>query len=291
VSCPAWRSLLFVPADDRTRCAKAARAGADAVILDLEDGVGASLKVEARGQLALAVRELGSAGASIVVRINVEWRAALADLEAAVIAGVRAMMIPKVNHPARLQVLGEMIGELEQARGLPIGATGLVPLIESPASLAAITLIAAAPRVIGLGLGSEDYCLELGVAPSRQALDLPSRLIAAAAAPALMALAVPYSIAAYRDIDGFHGAALASAMYGVTGALCIHPGQVKAANDAFSTSEAQCEEARRLLAVWSQAQAAGRAVASFDGRMIDRPIAERARAILARRHDQRAPDR
>ena len=280
---PAWGSLLFVPADDEARCAKACRAGADAVILDLEDGVAPAAKAAARARVAPAARALAEAGVAAVVRINAPWRAALADLEAAVGADVAAVMVPKAEDGARLAVLSDMIGELEAERGLEAGSTSLVALVETPAALARLPDIAAAPRVVGLALGTEDFCLGLGVAPTPAALDLPSRQIAlAAAARGQMALAVPLSITQFRDIEAYRAAALAGAATGVNGAICIHPAQAAAANACFAPAEAELADARRVLDAWERAQAGGLAVTALDGRMIDLPVAERARRLVAR---------
>lgn len=279
---PGWRSLLFVPADDVKRCAKARGVGADAVILDLEDGVAATAKDLARQRLGDTISALSEAGIGTVVRINVAWRAALADLDAAVAAGADAVMVPKVEDAARLRVLGEMLDELESVRGRGIGTTSVVALVESPAALAVISELAAAPRVTGLSLGTEDFCAALGVASEREALELPSRQIALAAAKhKQMALAVPFSIARFRDTEAYAAAVRASVAWGVTGALCIHPSQVGIANQCFSVDETTRASALRVLDAW-EARAHGEAVVSLDGRMIDLPVVEQARRLLAR---------
>ncbi|MFV3126789.1 HpcH/HpaI aldolase/citrate lyase family protein [Niveispirillum sp. KHB5.9] len=278
-----WRSLLFVPADDGVRRGKAAASGADAVILDLEDGVAPAAKPAARAGLEVAAAAVAAAGPAVVVRVNAGWLAALEDLKAAIGPDVRAIMVPKVEDVARLTVLSAIIDELEAERGLPPGHTGLIVLVESPAGLAVAADLAACPRVIGLALGPEDFAVSMGVAPTPALLDLPSRQVALAAATrGLMALAVPLSIAQFRDVDACVAAAGRGAEYGVTGALCIHPNQVRAANQVFQPSAAELDLARRVLAAWDNAQAAGAAVTTLDGSMVDLPVVLRARALLAR---------
>ena len=278
-----WRSLLFVPADDASRRGKAAVSGADAVILDLEDGVADAAKPAARAGLADAARMVAAAGPAVVVRVNAGWLAVIEDLRAAIGPDVRAVMVPKVEDTARLTALSGIIGELEAERGLPPGHTGLIVLVESPVGLAVAAALAACPRVIGLALGPEDFAASTGVAPTPSLLDLPSRQVAlAAAAHGCMALAVPLSIAQFRDVDACAAAAVKGAEYGVTGALCIHPNQVRVANQAFQPGVAQVELARRVMAAWDAAQAVGMAVTSLDGAMIDLPVVLQARALLAR---------
>jgi citrate lyase subunit beta / citryl-CoA lyase len=280
-----WRSLLFVPANDAVRCGKVTRGHADAVILDLEDGVAVEQKAPARGRIARVAAEVAAASMSPLVRINSDWRNALADLEAAVIAPVAAIVVPKVEDAGRLQVLSEMITEFEELRALARGRIGILALIESPWALPALPAIAAVERVIGFGLGTEDFFLQLGVAPVPSALEPASRAIAAAAARrALVAAAVPFSIAAYRDLEGFRQSARHAASFGINGALCVHPEQVAIANEVFQPSEEECDKARRIVSAWSGAEADKKGVIVVEGAMIDRPVAERARRLLARLH-------
>jgi len=277
-----WRSLLFVPADDARRCAKACTIGADAVILDLEDGVAAAHKSDARARLEGAAAALREAGVAVVVRINRDWHAALADLDAAVHAGADALMVPKVEDAARLRILAQMLAEAETAYGRDAGATGLIALVESPAGLYALPELAAIPQVIGLAFGSEDFCLELGVAPTPAVLELPSKQLAlAAAVRGQMALAVPLSITHFRDGDAYAEAVRAGAGWGVNGALCIHPAQVAIANRGFAADPAQLHAAQRIVDAWC-ARAEDVAVVALEGRMIDLPVVERARRLLAR---------
>lgn len=278
-----WRSLLFVPADNEARCAKAGRAGADAVILDLEDGVALANKPSARARIAALARSIAAEGCEVVVRINTDWRSAFADIDAAITADVCAVMIPKVENASRLVALADMIAEVEAERGLPVGRIGLLALIESPSALPHLPDIARAPRVSALALGTEDFCLALGVAPTPDALDLPSRQIAlAAAGHGCASYAVPISIASFKDTDAYTAAAERAKAYGVTGALCIHPIQVAAANACFAPTPAAIAEAEQVMTLWAQAQAQGRSVIAHEGRMIDLPVVERARRLLAR---------
>lgn len=278
-----WRSLLFVPADNATLCEKAANSEADAIILDLEDGVAAVAKDSARVELAAAAKKAKHAGKGVVVRINAPWRMALTDLEACVIENVDAVMTPKAENATRLVVLDEMIAELETERGLPSGAIGVIALVETPLGLTTLNETATAPRLIGLALGPEDLCAAIGVPPTPAVLDLPARQVAlAAAAQDVMALASPASIAEFRDITAFEAGLNSAAAFGATGALCIHPAQIASANAVFSPSASELETARRILQAWTEAQSKGLSVTSLDGKMIDRPVVIRAERTIAR---------
>ncbi|MGE0047117.1 MAG: CoA ester lyase [Hyphomonadaceae bacterium] len=270
---PAWKSLLFAPADNEALCAKAAASRADAIILDLEDGVGEAAKPRARSALPAAAAALRAAGRGVAVRINGSPELARADLEACAATQPDAVLAPKVEGVADLDALAAMLA----------GDVGIVAMIESASAIHALAPIAAHARVVGLALGTEDFSVSLGVAPTVDALDLPARLVAIAAAPRrLMALAAPISIAAFRDKEAYAVALQLAARFGATGAICIHPSQAEAANAAFQPSEAECANARAVLDAWSAAQAAGLSVTSLDGRMIDLPVAEQAKRALAK---------
>lgn len=274
-----WRSLLFVPADAEGRIARAAASDADAVILDLEDGVARERKDAGRAALGIAVRQVADAGKAVLVRINGGWRDAWADLDAAIIAGVSAIMVPKAEDAARMTVVAEMVAELSAARSL--GSVPLVALVESPAGILALPQIARAPRVAALAFGPEDFATAMGVPPIPEVLDLPCRQVAlAAAAAGIAAFATPVSIAAFRDEAATEAAARAARAFGVGGALCIHPRQVAVANRTFRPDPAEMAQAQAIDDAWRAAGSAG--VATLDGRMIDAPVAERAHRLLRR---------
>lgn len=276
-----WRSALFVAANDTARIAKIHTRGADAVILDLEDAVPAGDKSAARAGIAATVEQLAAQGQDVLVRINSNWRDAIADLDAAVQPQVAALVVPKVECPHRLSVLADMLGEWEAARGLPVGGIGLIGLIESPAALQRMSEIAALPRVIGLALGTEDFSLVLGVAPTSRSLELPCRQLAlAAAARELMALALPISISAFDDEAAYAQAIADARAIGLTGALCIHPKQVALLNAGFAASAAEIAEAEAIVAAWD-ARGGVNAI-KLGERMIDPPVAARARQLLTR---------
>lgn len=278
----AWRSLLFIPANDEGRIAKAHTRGADAVILDLEDGVSASEKSSARALLAAGVAQLAGEGQDVVVRINGPWRLAVADLEAAVIPGVSALIVPKVEDAARLAVLSEMIGELEAERGLPVGKLGVIALIESPAALPKLAEIAAAPRLAALAFGPEDFSVAAGVKPLPANLDLPCRMVAlAAAGQGIAALGAPVSLSEFRDLVVYGAGAAAAKAMGMGGSLCIHPAQVAVLNETWTVPAAEADAARRIVEAWDAAPE-GAGVLAFEGKMIDLPVVLQARRTLER---------
>jgi citrate lyase subunit beta/citryl-CoA lyase len=273
------RSLLFVPANNPNLLAKAPRQGADALIIDLEDAVPLAQKPAARIALREHVPGISATGADILVRVNNNELLG-SDVDALPEETV-AIVLPGTESVDELRALDALLVKYELAHGLRSGSIGIVPLIESPAALFSLHEIAAGPRVVGLALGSEDFALALGAPPSALSLTLPAQLVCVAAASAgVMAFAVPFSIAAYGDELGWADAARIAKGIGATGGLCIHPAQVRILNDVFLPSDAELGWAESVIEVWAQAQDAGRGIVTLDGRMIDRPVFERAMAVL-----------
>jgi citrate lyase subunit beta/citryl-CoA lyase len=278
-----WRSLLFVPSNNARLINGAHKRAADALILDMEDAVPAAEKPAARAGLPVAIAQLSKHGATVLVRVNAERDALAEDLQAAVRAGLSAVVVPKVDGVAILHEVDALLAELESRRELTAGGIGVIALIESPAALFQLNAIAGGPRVLGLALGSEDFSLMLGVEPGPESLTLPCQWIAlAAAAHRRMAFGLPTSLANFRDRASYANATERARAFGMTGALCIHPAQVPLVNAAFAPPQEDVAWAQAVMLAWDNAEQSGVGVATLDGAMIDKPVAERARAILAR---------
>lgn len=257
------RSLLFVPASRPERFDKALAAGADVVIVDLEDAVAPHEKERARAALAAWL----DPARPVLVRINAvdtPWFGE--DLALCAHPGVAAVMLPKAEH----------IDDLARLRAA--GAAQLVPLIESAAGMAALATIAAAPGVQRLAFGSIDLQVDLGMrdALEDELLYFRSRLVLASRLAGLQAPVDGVSTS-LDDAERLRVDVLRARRLGFGGKLCIHPRQVEGVNRHFAPSEAEQAWARRVLE--AAAAAAGAAVA-LDGRMIDKPVILRAQAIL-----------
>jgi len=193
--------------------------------------------------------------------------------------GLRAIVMPKVEQASELDSLSAMMDALEYEAGLDRFSVGVVAVIESPRALERVVQIADGPRLIGLALGSEDFSLTLGRKPGPLSLDLAAQTIAyAAAARGIMGIGMASSIANFTDLDAFAADARRAHAMGLTGAMCVHPNQIAALNAGFGASESDVAEARAILAAWE-----GRVdgVVNHNGKMIDLPVVERARRLLA----------
>jgi citrate lyase subunit beta/citryl-CoA lyase len=181
-SLPVWRSLLFVPVTAKRFVDGAARRGADAIILDLEDSVAASEKERARALVPEAAEIVSRGGADVVVRINRPLRLAVRDIEAAVGPGVLALALPKVDSPEHVLLLAEIVDEVEAERGMAPGTTRFIAMVETAAAFFRIAEIARAhPRLCALNLGAEDFALSAGILPDAEGLFMPKQMAVFAA--------------------------------------------------------------------------------------------------------------
>jgi citrate lyase subunit beta/citryl-CoA lyase len=276
------RSLLYVPASADRFVAKAHERGADAIILDLEDSLPADGKDAARAALATAVPAVGRAGAVVFVRVNSEPERLDLDAEAACRAGAAGLFVPKVQSPDTLLRLAERLTPLERELGRL--ALRFVPLVEDPgAILDARAIAAASPRVLAIATGGEDLATAMDAEPSADMLRLPKLLVhLAAKAAGILSFGLLRSIADYGDKDAIAASAREARALGFDGASCIHPAVVPILNDAFSPSPAALDKARRMVAAFDAAATEGRGAFVFDGQMVDLPIVDRARRLIAR---------
>lgn len=278
--------MLFVPADQERFLAKAGQRGADALILDLEDAVARPAKAGARANLASFTLRLKSAGVPIYIRVNNEPELLAGDLQAAVAAGCDGLLMPKVDTPQQVLQLDEAMRRLEQQHDRTPGSIPVVALIESPLGICnAIAIANASKRLSGLLFGVEDFGAAMGMESRPEGMTGPAQAMAiAAAAAGLQPLGLPGSVADFSNPEAYRALAVHAKRIGMRGSVCIHPAQVPILNEVFGGSEEEAEHARRLLAAFDASVAAGQGAVAHEGRMIDEPIAVRARRFL-QRHD------
>jgi citrate lyase subunit beta / citryl-CoA lyase len=281
---PVWRSMLFVPVTVEKYVARAAERGADALILDLEDSVPLAEKPRGREVLQEAAATVAKDGADVVVRINRAWRLAIRDIEAAVSPMVQALMLTKVESAEHVQMLAEVVSELEAERGMASGATKFVALVETASGFLRIAEIARAHlRLVALSIGAEDFALSVGMLPEAEGLFFPKQqMIIAARAAGILPLGFIGSVADFRDLDAFRSTIRRSRRLGFMGASCIHPSQLAILNEEYRPSPDEVAAAERAVAAYDAATAAGVGAIELDGKMIDVPVIERAKHVLAR---------
>ena len=291
------RSLMFVPAHRERMVQRALGLGEfgpsdlDVALLDLEDGVPPASKEEARRLVADVLgRSQGDAGPMRYVRI----RRALsddgaADLDAIVRSGLSGIMAPKVARADEVEWLSGELDAREREAKIPPGTIRIIPSIESAAALIEAARIAkAADRVIGLAFGSEDFALDLGLPTKREgeAADLLyARSATVVAAVSAGKLAFDGIWPDIEDAAGLRADSQRGRRLGFSGKTLIHPSQVTVANEIFSPTAEEVDEARRVVRAFDEALARGQGAVALDGRMLDAPVVDRARRVL-RSHER-----
>lgn len=262
------RSFLFVPANRPERFEKALAAGADAVIVDLEDAVPATEKEQARQSL-IAQRELLNASTTpVVVRVN----ASLDELAWLRQCGVQAaaVMWPKASTAAELQAV--------VAAASPIA---VIPLIESVQGYLNLSEIAAVAGVLRLSLGHIDFMADSGISCSDDERELDPLRFALCMHSRAHQLPAPIDgvTVAVKDPARLASDVQRALRFGFGGKLCIHPAQVDGTHTAMRPSEADLDWAKRVIAADRDGQGAA---VQVDGQMVDRPVVLRAQSLLQR---------
>ena len=280
------RSSLILPVNVPRFIEKAHTRGADAIVLDLEDSVPVAEKASARKLVKATLPLVGRGGAEIAVRVNNDPTLLSDDIDASVWPGLASLSIPKVETAAEIERLAAQVERLERARGIPIGHVKLSIAIETPKGLLACESIAtASQRIVTMGVGPEDYCLSLGVEPSADGIELlygVSRVITVCKAVGIQPVGLLGSIAGFRDLAAFEGAATRARCLGCEGAGCIHPEQVAVLNRVFSPDPQKVEYARRAVDAFEEGVKRGTASVNLEGKMVDVPVYRRAQLILQR---------
>lgn len=267
------RTALFVPGDRPERFAKAIAADPGLVILDLEDAVATEAKESARAVVLEAVHGSRQTGLRAVVRVNPVGTPTHEDEVGALLAsdvagdgGLLGIMVPKAEDPAVLASLAQ------RTAGAGIG---LIALIESAAGALESVPLAAVEGVTRLAFGAVDYCLDIDADPGLEAvLDHPRTALVLASRAAGLPAPLDTPSTAIRDLESVERSARRGRAFGMGGKLCIHPAQIPVVETAFTPTEQEIRWAHQVLSAEGGA-------AQVDGTMVDRPVLDRARRILA----------
>jgi citrate lyase subunit beta/citryl-CoA lyase len=278
------RSWMFVPGNRDRFIQKAKTSSADAILLDIEDGVLPAEKPDARRMIAAALSQQ-DAGPRRYVRVNAlstPWFQP--DLEAVIVPGIEGICLTKVVKPQDILETASLIEGLEKKRGLEIGKVRILAAIESARGLMNSLAIADAhPRVIGLMFGAEDYALDLGLGARREkeaAELLFARSYVVNAAAAANVLSIDGVFPNLDDPEGLVADVRQARRLGFTSKSTFNPRQIDVINQVFSPQPGEIEYARKIAAGFRAAEARGDASVAVGGQLVDRPIVLRALRIL-----------
>lgn len=279
------RALLYVPGNDLKKITKAAGLDVDGVILDLEDGVAANRKDEARSTILEVLKTVDFGRSERLVRINPFYtQRAEQDLAAVLPGKPDAIIVPKANTAEIIKETDHLITAAESANGFTPGSIGIIALIESGMAYVNLASICAvSPRLQGLILGAEDLCADTGITRTPGAQELlfaRSSLVMHAAAFGLQAIDIVQTN--FTNNELLQAECKTGAELGFTGKQIIHPAQVEITQTAFTPSAEAIEKAQKIMEGAQIAQAEGMGAYSLDGEMVDLPVVKRAETILAR---------
>jgi citrate lyase subunit beta / citryl-CoA lyase len=279
------RSNLMVPMAVQRFIEDAWRYNADAVTLDLEDGVPHPQKADARASVKYVLPVAGRGGAEVFVRINKPYLHA--DIEAAVWPELTGIMLPKVDTAAEVVEAADVLTDLEQQRGIAAGSLQLIILLESALGVWNIRdIVTASPRVTQVSLGESDLCRNLGIAATETedpCLYARGRVVIEGIAAGVQPIGMAFPVSLKPQLlppDEVLRLATMARNLGFKGAICPHPSWVEPVNCAFSPTAEQVVFYTRVREAFAEGLARGTAAVPLDGKMVDVPVDEWAKVVL-----------
>jgi citrate lyase subunit beta/citryl-CoA lyase len=278
------RTFLFTPGNHPRKVEKVFDAGADAVILDLEDAVAISEKPATRAVVVEALQKPRRCRG--YVRVNaLDTTFCFEDIQAVVAKGVDGIILPKVERAADLQMVDWMMTGLEKRQGLPEGGIDLIPIIETGKGIAEARSIAGAgiARMKRVSFGAGDYTRDMGMEWTLDESELAPYQAEVVLASRINNLEPPLDTVYIhiREEEAFLRSCRRARNMGFQGKLCIHPVQVAPANASFSPTAEETAFARKVISAFAEAEAAGSASIQIDGYFVDYPIVMKAERIVA----------
>ncbi|MFN8404634.1 MAG: CoA ester lyase [Anaerolineales bacterium] len=279
------RAILYMPGDDRRKIQKATTLSVDSICMDMEDGVAANKKAEAREVIAGAMKELDFGKSERCIRINqigsgLEKR----DLVAALATNPDTIVVPKVETAEQVKWVSEHIETYELSSKLNIGSVRLLVGVETAKGIMNLKEIAEADkRLEAIIFGGEDFAASVGAVRTKAATELlyaRQAVVTACAANDLQAIDIVFID--FKDPEGLRLEAEEGARFGFSGKQIIHPNQVEAAQEAFTPSAEAIEYAKRIVESFEASQKEGKGAYALDGKMIDMPLLKNAQKVLDR---------
>lgn len=281
----ARRALLYVPGNEQKKIEKAKTLDVDCVCLDLEDGVAANRKTEARNAVARALRELDFGRSERLARINaIGSGLEEEDLGAILPTRPDGIVVPKLSSADQMRWVSRRIAAFEGSEGWSGGSVRLLGMIETARGIIELSHISSADdRLEALIFGAEDYAADIGAIRTREGLEvLYARSAVVKCAAAFGLQAIDLLDVDFRDLERLEDEARQGARLGFAGKQVIHPNQIAPVQEAFTPDDEAIGQALRILQAAAEHQAAGSGAFAMDGKMVDMPIVRAAERVLAR---------
>jgi citrate lyase beta subunit len=278
------RALLYMPGDDRHKIDKSVTLGVDCICMDMEDGVAANKKAEARATIARALQEIDFGTSEKLARINaVGTGLEKDDLQAVLPYRPDGILIPKMEELAQIQWASDVIEAAELNHGWPVGSIRILVDVETARGILNLKEIASHPRLDALIFGGEDYAASVGATRTKEAVELLyAREATVAAAAAFGLQAIDIVTIDFKDLEALRLESEFGAQLGFSGKQIIHPAQVGPVQEAFTPGPDAIAQAKRIVETFDASQARGAGAYALDGKMIDRPLLKNAQKVLDR---------
>lgn len=277
------RTMMFLPGSNPAMVKEAYIYGADSIMFDLEDAVALTEKDTARFLVYNALKTIDYGNTETVVRVNpLDTPYGKEDIRAVVTAGVDVVRLPKTDSAQDIIDVEKVIEETERSCGREVGSTKMMAAIETPIGvLNAWDIARASKRLIAIALGAEDYVTNMKTKRYPDGLELlgaRSAIIIAARAAGIYAIDTVYSNV--DDEEGFRREIELIKQLGFDGKSVINPRQIAAVHEAYTPTNEEIEKSRGLINAAKEAEKLGLGVINYKGKMVDRPIIDRAERII-----------
>ncbi len=277
------RTMLFVPGNNPGMVRDAYIYQNDSIMFDLEDSVSLTEKDSARFLVYSALKALDYGDKEIVIRINpLNTPEGIQDLEAMIRARADVIRLPKTETAEDILTCDREITRIEKDIGAEIGSTRMMAAIESAeGALNAREIAKASKRLVGIAIGAEDYVTDLKTSRSKEGMELfmgRSLVLLAARAAGIDAIDTVFSDV--NDMDGLYEETKRIKELGFDGKSVINPRQIAVVHDVFTPTEKEIRHAEAVMEAIEEANRRGSGVISLNGKMVDKPIVERAKRII-----------
>lgn len=277
------RTMMFVPGANAAMLRDAPLFGADSVMFDLEDSVSLKEKDTSRALVHFALKTFDYSSVETVVRVNGLDSCRALDIEAVVLAGVNVIRLPKTETAQDIVDVEAVIERVERENGIEVGRTRMMAAIESAEGvLNARDISKASKRLIGIALGAEDYVTNMKTRryPDGQELFFArSMILHAARAAGIAAIDTVYSDV--NNTEGFQNEVRMIKQLGFDGKSVINPRQIPLVNEIYTPTKKEIDHAKQVIWAIREAESKGSGVISLNGKMVDKPIVERAERVIA----------
>lgn len=274
--------MMYIPGNNPGMIKDGHIYGADSIMFDLEDSVSINEKDAARFLVYNALKTIDYEGVETVVRINGLDTCGLEDLEAIVRAEPDVIRLPKTESAQDIIDVENEIARIEKAAGIPVGKTKMMAAVEGALGVMNAREIAtASKRLMGIAIGAEDYVTDLKTTRSPEGIELlfgRSQIILAARAAGIYAFDTVYSDV--NNEEGFENEVRLIKQLGFDGKSVINPRQIGPVHEIYTPSEKEINKSIRVIRAAEEAKKRGSGVVSLDGKMVDKPIIERAQRAL-----------